>query len=162
MKIATFIMLFFASLNANAQQMDSLGREKNIESLRECSKKMAVPRGSSATVRNGRNIDVLNVSRKQLDSIILKLTDIMKNTKFEDITEQEHVSIIRFYNWVSLTSGYDYSANKSLLKLIDDSFYEWKLMCKYHWTISPGMGFHFIELEADLAGKMRTRFNVVD
>lgn len=161
MKIIAFAILILASCNIHAQQMDSVRMKRLADSFRLCSNKMFIRMDSVPSLRNGKNINAVAVSRKQLDSIILKLTEVVKNKRFEDISNQEHIEIIRFLNWFEIKDK-DEPQIKILINLLWDSFYEWKLTCRFHWTYSPGMGFHINELEAELDGKSRTRFEIKD
>lgn len=161
MKKFLLLAILWANINLNAQKMDSISRMKLIDSFRLCSNKMFVRMDSVKTRGNGKNVNSVIVSRKELDSIILRLTDVVKNKVFDDISKEEHIEIIRFLNWFEVKDK-DEQPCKNLIDLIDNSFYYWKLLCKFHWTYSPGMGWHIIELEAELAGKSRTCFEIKD
>lgn len=161
MKNIILLAILWANISLNTQQMDSISRMKLIDSFRLSNRKMFLRMDSVKTRGNGKNVNSVIVSRKQLDSIILKLTEVVKNKVFDDISNQEHIEIIRFLNWFEIKDK-DELQIKTLINLLWDSFYEWKLTCKFHWTYSPGMGFHIIELEAELAGKSRTQYKVID
>ncbi|MBL7818583.1 MAG: hypothetical protein JNL70_26525 [Saprospiraceae bacterium] len=142
--------------------MDSINQKRLADSFRLIGNTMFIRMDSVPSLRNGKNINELTISQKKFDSIVLKLTDIIINKKFENISDQEHIEIIRVCNSIYFKDYKENSPIRILLKLLEDSLYDWKLLCKYHWTYSPGMGFHFIELEAELDGKCRTRYKMID
>jgi hypothetical protein len=162
MKLSTLIILIFINLNINAQQTDSVKMKYLTDSFRLRSYKMFIKMDSVPSLRNGKNVNELIISQKQFDSIILKLTNIIKNKDFNEISNQNHIEFIRLLNTIDLHDINEKTFIKELIKLLDNSFYDWKLSCLFHWTYSPGVGYHYIELEAELFGKGRTRYKVID
>jgi hypothetical protein len=161
MKVLFLLLFIFPNLSLNAQKMDSIAVADFLELWRIGSSQMFIKMDSAYKISSRKNVNEVKISQLQFDSLVLDLTNTFKTKSFEKLSNDEHIKLIRFIN-TSVKLGKECkSPCQELNSLISQTGYEFKLTCKFKWTYCGGMGFHLIELEADLAGAMRTRFRII-
>ena len=105
----------------------------------------------------------ITITKKQLDSITLKCTNLFYNTDVNKFTSSEHTLILRLLNsglMVPLkdTTFFQTREYSQFLKLVDSSKYINKLLKLYPDNlISRGMGYYFPELKVEYYGTPHLR-----